>query len=104
MIVENKGGAAGMLGTAAVAKAAPDGYTLLVGHIGTQAINGAPYKKMAYDPVNGFAPISLIAELPLVVLVNAAVPVKTPAQFRALIEADRKRYAQIIRDKTITAD
>ena len=87
VVVENKAGAAGMVGTGAVAKAAPDGYTLLVGNIGTQAINGSLYKKMAYDPVNGFAPISLIAELPLVVLVNAAVPVKTPQELVAYVKA-----------------
>ncbi len=87
VVVENKPGAAGMVGAAAVAKAAPDGYTLLVGNIGTQAINGSLYKKMAYDPVNGFAPVSLIAELPLVVLVNAAVPVKTPQELVAYVKA-----------------
>ena len=87
VVVENKAGAAGMVGTAAVAKAAPDGYTLLVGNIGTQSINGSLYKKMAYDPVNGFAPISLIAELPLVVLVNAALPVKTPQELVAYVKA-----------------
>ena len=87
VVVENKAGAAGMLGAAAVAKAAPDGYTLLVGNIGTQSINGSLYKKMAYDPVNGFAPVSLIAELPLVVLVNAALPVKTPQELVAYAKA-----------------
>lgn len=83
VVIENKAGAAGMVGTAAVAKATPDGYTLLVGNIGTQAINGSLYKKMSYDPVNGFAPVSLIAELPLVVLVNASLPVKTPQELIA---------------------
>lgn len=87
VIVENKAGAAGMVGTAAVAKAHPDGYTLLVGNIGTQAINGSLYKKMAYDPVNGFAPVSLIAELPLVMLVNANLPVKTPQELIAHLKA-----------------
>ena len=72
VIIENKAGAAGMVGAAAASKAQPDGYTLLVGNIGTQAINGSLYKTMAYDPVNGFAPVSLIAELPLVILVNPA--------------------------------
>lgn len=88
VIVENKAGAAGMVGADHVSKAKPDGYTLLVGNIGTQAINGSLYKKMAYDPVNGFAPISLIAELPLVMLVHPSVPVKTPQELIAHVKAN----------------
>ena len=83
VVVENKPGAAGMVGTEYVSRAKPDGYTLLVGNIGTQAINGSLYKKMRYDPVNGFAPVSLIAELPLVMLVHPSVPVKTPQELVA---------------------
>jgi tripartite-type tricarboxylate transporter receptor subunit TctC len=88
VIVENKAGAAGMVGADHVSKAKPDGYTLLVGNIGTQAINGSLYKKMAYDPVNGFAPISLIAELPLVMLVHPSVPAKTPQELIAHVKAN----------------
>ena len=63
MIVENKGGAAGMIGADYVAKAKPDGYTILMGNIGTQSINPSLYKKLPYDADAAFAPISLVAEL-----------------------------------------
>jgi tripartite-type tricarboxylate transporter receptor subunit TctC len=81
VVVENRGGAAGQVGADYVAKAKPDGYTLLVGNIGTQSINPALYKKMAYDPDTAFAPVSLIAELPLAMMINPQVPAKTPAEF-----------------------
>jgi len=84
VIVENKGGAAGQIGADQVAKAKPDGYTLLLGNIGTQAINPSLYAKLPYDPDRAFAPISLIAELPLVMMVNPQVAAKTPAEFVAL--------------------
>ena len=84
VIVENKGGAAGQIGADFVAKAKPDGYTLLLGNIGTQAINPVLFTKMTYDPVKAFAPISLVAELPLAMIVNPAVPAKTAADVIAL--------------------
>lgn len=87
VIVENKGGAAGQIGADFVAKAKPDGYTLLLGNIGTQAINPLLYKKMPYDPDKAFAPISLVAELPLAMMVNPAVPAKTAADFIALAKS-----------------
>lgn len=74
VIVENRGGAAGRLGADLVAKAKPDGYTLLVGNVGTQSVNPALYKKMPYDPDKAFAPIGMIAELPLVMLVTPSLP------------------------------
>jgi len=74
VIIENKGGAAGMVGAEAVAKAKPDGYTLLVGNVGTQSVNPSLYKKMSYDADTAFAPISMIAELPLVLLVTPSLP------------------------------
>ena len=84
VVVENKGGAAGQVGADAVAKARPDGYTLLMGNIGTQAINPSLYPKMSYDPDKAFAPISLVAELPLAMMVNPSVPAKTAQEFIAL--------------------
>ena len=84
VVVENKGGAAGQVGADAVAKAKPDGYTLLMGNIGTQAINPSLYPKMSYDPDKAFAPISLVAELPLAMMVNPSVPAKTAQEFIAL--------------------
>ena len=87
VIVENKGGAAGQIGADFVAKARPDGYTLLLGNIGTQAINPLLYPKMPYDADKAFAPVSLVAELPLAMMVNPAVPAKTAAEFIALAKA-----------------
>ena len=87
VIVENKGGAAGSIGADMVAKAKPDGYTILMGNIGTQAINPSLYKKLPYDPVTAFAPISLVAELPLAMMVNPAVPAASAKEFVALAKS-----------------
>lgn len=87
VVVENKGGAAGMIGADLVAKAKPDGYTILMGNIGTQAINPSLYKKMPYDPDAAFAPIALVAELPLAMMVNPAVEAKTAKEFVALAKS-----------------
>jgi tripartite-type tricarboxylate transporter receptor subunit TctC len=88
VIVENKGGAAGMIGADMVAKAKADGYTLLMGNIGTQAINPSLYKKMPYDAATAFVPITLVAELPLAMMVNPAVPAKTAREFIALAKSE----------------
>ena len=87
VIVENKGGAAGSIGADMVAKAKPDGYTILMGNIGTQAINPSLYKKLPYDPATAFAPISLVAELPLAMMVNPAVPATSAKEFVALAKS-----------------
>ena len=84
VVVENKGGAAGSIGADVVAKARPDGYTILMGNIGTQAINPSLYKKLPYDPDRAFAPLSLVAELPLAMMVNPQVPAATVKDFVAL--------------------
>ena len=70
-VVDNKAGAGGNIGADIVAKAAPDGYTILMGTVGTQAINKWLYEKMPFDPVKDFAPISLVAGVPNVMVVNA---------------------------------
>jgi tripartite-type tricarboxylate transporter receptor subunit TctC len=88
VIVENKGGAAGMIGADMVAKAKADGYTLLMGNIGTQAINPSLYKKMPYDAATAFVPIALVAELPLAMMVNPTVPAKTAREFIALAKSE----------------
>ena len=94
VVVENKGGAAGSIGADLVAKAKPDGYTLLVGNVGTQAINQSLYK-MPYNADTAFAPISMIAELPFVMLAGPSVNAKTPKEFVALAKAEpgKRTYA-----------
>jgi len=86
-VVENKGGAGGSIGATEVARAAPDGYTLLMGHIGTLAINPSLYPDLAYDPVKSFAPVALIARVPNVLVVNPAVPARDVQQLVALAKA-----------------
>ena len=70
-IVENRTGAGGNLGADVVAKSAPDGYTILMGTVGTHGINKALYDKMPFDPIKDFAPISLVAGVPNVMIMNA---------------------------------
>src|SRR5262245_24572823 len=70
-VVENKPGAGAMIATEYVAKAAPDGYTLLVGATGAMTINPAVYSKLRYDTIRDFAPITTIASFPLILCVNA---------------------------------
>jgi tripartite-type tricarboxylate transporter receptor subunit TctC len=76
-IVENRPGAAGAIGSQAVAKSAPDGYTLVMGTISSHGINSALYKALPYDPVKDFAPVTNVASTPNVITVNPDLPVKT---------------------------
>ena len=73
-MVDNRGGAGGNLGSAAVARAEPDGYTILMGTVATHALNPALYKKMPYDAVKDFAPISLLALIPNVLVRQQRLP------------------------------
>jgi tripartite-type tricarboxylate transporter receptor subunit TctC len=83
VVVENKPGAGAMIATELVAKAAPDGYTLLLGATGAMTINPAVYRKLSYDTVRDFAPISMIASFPLLMCVYPAAPVKSVAELVA---------------------
>lgn len=84
VVVDNKPGASGMLGAQAVAKAAPDGYTLLLGSAGETAINSFVYKgKMAYSPEKDLAPITLVTRIPNVMVVRPDFPGKTVEEFVA---------------------
>lgn len=83
-VVENVTGAGGNLGAAAVARATPDGYTLLMGTIGTHAINPALYKSMPYDHRRDFLPISLVATSPNVLVVHPSSPANSVPEFIAL--------------------
>jgi tripartite-type tricarboxylate transporter receptor subunit TctC len=85
--IENRGGAGGIPGTEAVARAAPDGYTFLVADVGQVAINPHLYAKLSYDPAKDLAPVGLIATANLFLVANQAVPVKDFAELVALARA-----------------
>ena len=79
-IVETRGGAGGTVGTRFVARAEPDGYTLLLGHTGTISINPSLYPKLDIEPRRDFAPIGLVASMPVALLANPSFPAKTVAE------------------------
>ena len=81
IFIENRPGAAAIIGTDAAAKATPDGYTILMGNLGPNAANAALYKKLPYDVINDFAPITLVANAPYVLAVNPSVPAKSVREF-----------------------
>jgi tripartite-type tricarboxylate transporter receptor subunit TctC len=87
VIPDNRGGAGGTIGMEVAAKAAPDGYTLVIGHIGTLAVNPTLYSKLAYDPLKDFDPVTLVSKLPNLMAINPTVPAKTVAQLIALAKA-----------------
>ncbi|HEY1362350.1 MAG TPA: tripartite tricarboxylate transporter substrate binding protein [Xanthobacteraceae bacterium] len=91
VIVENVGAAAGIVGTSRVAKAAPDGYTFLLGSVGTQAYNATLYKKLPYNPATDFAPVALFAEQPMVLLTRKEFPADNLQQFIAYAKANGSR-------------
>ena len=86
-VVENRPGGAGNIAMQEVARAEPDGYTLMLGHVGTLAMNPAMFAKLPYDPNRDFAPVSLIAIVPNIFVVNANLPVKNLKDFIALAQA-----------------
>ena len=86
-LVENRGGAGGNIGAEAVASAEPDGYTLLLTAPPPLTINGSLYKKLPFDPAKAFAPVALIASVPIVLVVNPSVPAKNVGELIALAKA-----------------
>jgi len=84
VVVENRGGAGSIIGTDLVAKAEPDGYTLLLGQSGPISINPAVYKSLPYDPVKDLAPITMTNSYPYVLVVNAKLPAASLQEFVAL--------------------
>ena len=92
VVVDNRGGAGGSIGADAVAKSLPDGYSLLMGTVGTHAINPALYRKLPYDPTRDFTPLGVVASAPVVVVVNAQAPYANIAE---LIAAAKKSPGSI---------
>ncbi len=93
VVVENREGAGGVAGAAAVASADPDGYTLLMGTVATHALNPAVPGSVPYDPVADFAPISLLVVVPNVLVVSPDLPVETVGELIALLKANPGRYS-----------
>ena len=95
VVIENRAGAGGVVGTDVVAKSAPDGYTLLVTYAGSQAINPSLYPKIPFDSVNDFQTIATLASTPFVLIVHPKLPAKNLAEYVALARArpDALTYA-----------
>lgn len=91
VLIENRGGASGMIGAEAVARAAPDGMTLLFGNIATHAINAAVHERMPYDPVADFTPITLVAHVEFMLAVHPSIPVATVPELVAFARANPAR-------------
>ncbi len=91
VVIENIGGAGGMNGADRVAKAAPDGYTFLLGTVGTQAQNQTLFKKPAYNSTTDFAPVALMVEAPLVLVARKDLPVKNMKEFVAYAKTNKDK-------------
>ncbi len=87
IVIENRGGAGAIIGTDMVAKAEPDGYTLLLGQSGPISINPAIYQDLRYDPIKDFAPITMTTAYPYILVVNAKLPVKSLQELVALAKS-----------------
>ncbi|HSN41355.1 MAG TPA: tripartite tricarboxylate transporter substrate binding protein [Burkholderiales bacterium] len=88
VIVENRPGAAGNIGTELAAKATPDGYTIIMGTAGTHGINPNLYRNLSWHPIRSFEPISLVAMVPNILVVNNSLPVKTVKELIAYAKAN----------------
>ncbi len=93
VIVENLTGAGGTIASATVARAQPDGHTLIFHSVSTAAVNAVALTKLTYDPVKGFIPISLVGRMPLIVTIHPSVPAKTLKEFVALTRANPTAYS-----------
>ncbi|MBI3516843.1 MAG: tripartite tricarboxylate transporter substrate binding protein [Proteobacteria bacterium] len=95
VVVDNRAGAGGTIGADAVAKAPPDGYTLLLGVTATQAIAPSVYAKLAYDPAADFVPVAMLAQVPVVLVVSKALPARSVRELIALArdQPDRLTFA-----------
>jgi tripartite-type tricarboxylate transporter receptor subunit TctC len=93
VVVENRPGAGGGVGAELTAKSAGDGYTIMGGTISTHAINASLYKSLGYDPVRDFVPITLIARVPNMLVVNPSLPAKDVKELVALLKAHPGKYS-----------
>ncbi|MBC5768265.1 Bug family tripartite tricarboxylate transporter substrate binding protein [Ramlibacter albus] len=93
IVIDNKAGQGGSIGAAELAKAAPDGYTLGGGTISSHAINATLYQKLSYDPITSFAPITVYATQPNVLLVHPSVPAQNLAEFIRLVKANPEKFS-----------
>jgi tripartite-type tricarboxylate transporter receptor subunit TctC len=93
VVVENMPGAGGIIASMNVARATPDGYTLIFQSVSSAVVIAKAYTNLKYDPVNGFAPISLISQYPLAMVVNPQVPAANVKEFIALLKANPGKYA-----------
>jgi tripartite-type tricarboxylate transporter receptor subunit TctC len=93
VIVENRPGANGNIGTEVAARATPDGYTLLMVTAGTHGVNPGLYRKLPWDAVKDFAPVSLVAVVPNIMVVNNSVPVKNVKELIAYLKASPGKYS-----------
>jgi tripartite-type tricarboxylate transporter receptor subunit TctC len=87
IVIDNRGGAGGSIGVELAAKSAPDGYTLVIGHIGTLAVNPTLYKKLPYDPIKDLQTISMLAKVANVMVVHPSLPAKSVRELIALAKA-----------------
>jgi len=87
VVVDNRGGATGNIGTELAARAVPDGYTLLMGNVAPNAVNVSLFKKLGFDPVKNFAPVSLVAITPNILVAHPSIPVKTIKELIAYAKA-----------------
>lgn len=92
VVIDNRAGAGGTIGTAEVARSAPDGYTLTMGTTTTHAIAVAAYPKLTYDPVGDFEPLALVAIAPYLLVVNSAVPARDLREFVALVKSQPGKF------------
>ncbi len=88
VVVDNRAGGSGLVGTRAVARSAPDGYTLMLGHTGTMSINPSLYANSGYDPRRDFAAVGLIATMPVALLAHPSFPAKTMADVVAIAKTE----------------
>jgi tripartite-type tricarboxylate transporter receptor subunit TctC len=93
VIIENKPGAGGGVGADFTAKSPPDGYTIMGGTISTHAINASLYKTLPYDPVKDFVPITMIARVPNMLVINPEIPAKNVAELITLLKANPGKYS-----------